>query len=113
MTNNNDSDKSELAHLDEGLLAQITTELGEADVLADSPIDLDEGGMYARGHIVLGGGKLGVFFHSNGAANTTGRRVGKPQGQWRGSWRSVDEIDKAVIVDGLGVSICACSPAAR
>jgi len=82
---------SPLDHLPEELVAQLGRDTPLDDVVAAAPYDLDAGGMYTEGYLVLTTDRLGHLHCSDG--------------HWEIHWLSVGEIGEARIVDGVGMTL--------
>ena len=81
--------RSPLEALPADLLAEMPVAPG--DVRASAPFDLDRGGRYADGYLVLSEAKLGAFVRSDG--------------RWLGQWIAIGSIEAAEIIEGLGVHL--------
>ena len=84
-----ESKANSLDHLLAALLERIRTEVALEAVQAAAPCDLDSGGFYVEGHLVLAPGRLGYFSCHDG--------------RWDAKWLATDTITEAKIVEGLGV----------
>ena len=87
-----DNDKPREDPLDllpDDLRQQLRDELG--DVRAAAMVDVDPHGRYGEGYLVLTDEGLGHYE--------------RPNGSWASQWHRVEQIDRAEIVDALGMSL--------
>lgn len=80
-----------LERLPTPLVERLTREGVHASVTDVASFDLDGKGRYAEGWLVLAADRLGVFADKEGA--------------WAGEWLPLASLTKAVVVEGLGVSL--------
>jgi ATP-binding cassette, subfamily B, bacterial len=96
--------ETDLQHLPDGLLEAVRRNVDLADILASAGLDLDADGRYGWGQLLLTREQLGVFYCSNGHP-TLGKVKQQDDGQWEGKWLPLEDIEKAEVVEGLGVSV--------
>ncbi len=87
---NGDGDRL-LDHLPEDLAEQLGRDVPLSEVVSAAPYDVDAGGMYTEGYLVLTPERLGRFERSDG--------------RWNAQWISIDKIGQASLVDGLGMKL--------
>jgi ATP-binding cassette subfamily B protein len=87
---NNDNGPDPLAHLPKEVLERIGAEAPPETIQAAAPCDLDAGGMYAQGHLVLTDTHLGHFLQDDG--------------RWDVAWHALSDVKEAKLVEGLGVN---------
>ncbi len=87
-TNNN---HELLGRIPESLLEQLRGEMSVDRILATAPHDLNDRGMYVDGQLVLADDRLGCFIRSDG--------------RWDARWIGAETLDKAEIVEGLGMNL--------
>ena len=80
-----------LDHLPEDLAGQLGRDVPLEDVVATAPYDVDAGGMYTEGYLVLTADRLGRFERCNG--------------QWDIHWLGTGKIGQASVIDGLGMKL--------
>ncbi len=80
-----------LAHLPKEQAERIRSEAAPETIEVAARFDLDDRGQYAEGHLVLTEKRLGVFRLREGA--------------WSGEWRALSDVNSAIIVEGLGMSV--------
>ena len=84
-------DKPPTDHLDETLLHALRRDVSLESILLCAAYDLDTGGMYTEGYLILTQDRLGDFVRTDG--------------HWRGTWRAIGELDEVKIVEGLGMNL--------
>jgi len=84
-------DKPPTDHLEETLLHALRREVSLESILSCAAYDLDSSGTYTEGYLVLTEERLGDFLRRDG--------------RWQGTWRRIDELDEAKIVEGLGLNL--------
>ncbi len=89
MTQSNNEDP--FSHMPDDLMAEVAKVAPRESVQAVAGCDLDERGMYVEGYLVLTDDALGYFRRRDG--------------RWDATWRKQAGIDKAAIVEGLGMNI--------
>ena len=80
-----------LGHLPKELGEKIRSEAAPEIPEVAARFDLDDRGQYAEGYLVLTEKRLGAFRLRDGA--------------WSGEWRPLSEVNSALIVEGLGMSV--------
>jgi ATP-binding cassette, subfamily B, bacterial len=82
---------SPLDHLPEDLADELGRQIPLADVVAASPYDLDAGGLYTEGYLVLTADRLG--------------NCHRRDGQWDIHWLEASRIGEARVTEGLGMTL--------
>ena len=80
-----------LGHLPKELGKRIRSEASPEIIEIAARFDLDDHGQYAEGYLVLTEKRLGAFLLRNGV--------------WSGEWRALGDVNSALIVEGLGMSV--------
>jgi ATP-binding cassette subfamily B protein len=83
--------KKPLDHLPPELVVRISADVPADAVQVCAPYDLDAGGRYSEGYLVLANGRLGDFRRRDG--------------QWSGRWWNAADVKEAKIVEGLGMGL--------
>ena len=79
-----------LSHLPEELRLWVGESISADSVKAAAQCDLDAGGMYADGYLILTDSKLGYVIRSDG--------------KWDAQWHNLGDLGEAKIVEGIGVN---------
>jgi len=87
----NDSAGTPEHHLPESLERLIASEKTGQTILATARHDLDDRGRYVEGYLALVGDEVGHFVRRDG--------------EWDGSWRALDSVEKLVLVEGVGMNL--------
>ncbi len=80
-----------LKHLPDSLLDRIGQDVPADSVQSAAQFDLDNEGRFAKRYLLLAEGQLGVYARDNG--------------QWHGKWLTLEGVDEAHVVEGLGMSV--------
>ena len=84
-----------LDRLPSPLRLRLDAECADEEALHCAAFDLDEDGMYLEGYLVLTSRRLGSFT----------RPVESDNGDWLCRWQSVEQLQEARVVEGLGVNL--------